>query len=339
MFFDAAYVDEEALTESDPATGATVSSLLLLPYSMNFCGESLGVAYVYGAGTLKKFRAKGHMGRLLKRSLREAAERGDSLAVLIPASEALQGYYKRFGFASVFYRQPERYTSIHRFPVEGSYVDVSARPASELFPAFERLMGKRDYCIQHSSAQFLTAMEDSRMSGYGFAAVCRDDDEHSPCAMAWGRHEDTSDDIIVTELLAEDPDAANAVIGLLQSQMPDRPVTLMRAAPDDYIGGNLAPEGMARVVNPETFLAAIAASNPKLKLSIRLNDHILTENTGIYTLHDGKLTVSDIVTDPDYVPDLDLTPETLTSMLFSSRRISEITGLPARRPEMSLMLN
>ena len=81
MFFDATYVDEEALTETDPETGATVSSLLLLPYSMNFCGESLGVAYVYGAGTLKKFRAKGHMGRLLKRSLREASERGDSLAV------------------------------------------------------------------------------------------------------------------------------------------------------------------------------------------------------------------------------------------------------------------
>ncbi len=339
MFFDAAYVDEEAMTETDPTTGATVSSLLLLPYSMNFCGESLGVAYIYGAGTLKKFRAKGHMGRLLKRSLREAADRGDSLAVLIPASESLQGYYSRFGFASVFYRQPERYTSIHRFPVEGSYVDASSRPAPELYPAFERLMGKRDYCIQHSSAQFLTAMEDSRMSGYGFAAVCRADDEDRPCAMAWGRHEDTSDDIIVTELLADDTDAANAAIGLLQKQMPDRPVTLMRVASDDNIGGNLAPEGMARVVNPETFLAAIAAVNPKLELTIRLTDPILTENTGIYTLREGQLTVSDIVADPDFVPDLDLTPETLTAMLFSSRRIAEITGLPARRPKMSLMLN
>lgn len=338
MFFDAAYVDEEALTESDPETGATVSSLLLLPYSMNFCGESLGVAYIYGAGTLKKFRAKGHMGRLLKRSLREGADRGDALAVLIPASEKLQGYYNRFGFASVFYRRPERYTSVHRFPVEGNYVDISERHASELFPAFKRLAGQRDYCIQHTSAQFLTAMEDTRMSGYGFAAVCRADrNESEPCAMAWGRHEDTSDDIFVTELLAEDADAANAAISLLQKQMPGRPVTLRRPASDDYIGGHLVAEGMARVVNPEIILEAIAAANPRLNLSIRLTDPIITENTGLYTIREGKLTVADVAANKRV--DLDLTPETLTAMLFSSKPIAEITGLPARRPEMALMLN
>lgn len=339
MFFDAAYVDEEAMTETDPETGATVSSLLLLPYSMSFNGESLGVAYIYGAGTLKKFRAKGHMGRLLKRSLRETAERGDALAVLIPASEKLQGYYSRFGFASVFYRQPERYTAIHRFPVEGKYMDVSTRRAAELFPAFERLIGQRDYCVQHSSAQFLTAMEDTRMSGYGFAAVCREGEENpEPCAMAWGRHEDTSDDIIVTELLAEDPDAANAAIGLLQQQMPGRPVTLKLPADDEYIGGHLESEGMARVVNPEIVLGAIAAANPRLRLTIRLTDPILTENTGIYKIRDGKLSVSDS-TAGEHAVDLDLTPETLTAMLFSSSPIAEITGLPARRPNMALMLN
>lgn len=338
MFFDAVYVDEEALTETDPATGATVSSLLLLSYSMSFCGEDLGAAYIYGAGTLKKFRAKGYMSRLLKRALREAADRGDSLAILIPASGSLQEYYRRFGFVTVFYRQPERYTSTHRFPIEGSYIDISARHASELFPAFERMMSKRDYYIRHSSAQFLTAMEDARISGCGFAAVCRDKEDYSPCAMAWGRREHTSDDIVVTELLAEDSDSANAVIGLLQNQMPDRPITLMCAPSDDYIGGNLVPEGMARVVNPEKFFSAIAAANPLLTLSIKLTDSILPENTGIYTINEGKLTVSDINA-ADYIPDLDLTPETLTAMLFSSRRIAEITGLPACRPAMSLMLD
>lgn len=341
MFFDAAYVDEEALTESDPETGATVSSLLLLPYSMTFDGKPLGAAYIYGAGTLRKFRAKGHMGRLLHKALCEAADRGDSLAVLIPASEMLRGYYSRYGFMSVFYRRPERYTSVHRFPTEGSYVNMSDRAPAMLYPAFERLMGNLDYCVQHSRAQFLTIMDDTRMSGYGFAAVSRAEGDSTPCAMAWSRQQDTSDDIIVTELIAEDEDAANAAISELQKQMPGRPVTLMLQPADDYIGGHLTPYGMARVVNPEDILSTIAEANPHLRLTIRLTDPILTENTGVYTLNNGRLTVTDVPVSGcgQQRYDLDVNPETLTALLFSSRPIADITGLPARRPRMSLMLD
>ncbi len=336
MFFDASYVDEEALTETDPETGATVSSLLLLPYSMRFSGLQVGVGYIYGAGTLRKFRAKGHMGRLLRKSLREAADRGDSLAVLIPASEILRGYYERFGFASVFYRRPYRFTSAHHFPVEDTYRDVSDSPAAKLFTAYERLTESRDYYIQQSRAQFLTAMEDVRLSGYGFAAVApADDPEAEPVAMAWGRVEDTSDDIFVTELLADSRDSANAALTLLREQMPGRPVTILKQPADDYIGGMLTPSGMARVVNPEPMLSALAAENPRLKLTVRLTDPILPENSGVYRLSDGKLTISERA---EHV-DLDVNPETLTSLLFSSSTIADITGLPARRPHMSLMLD
>lgn len=337
MFFDAAYVDEEALTESDPETGATVSSLLLLPYTMRVCGRTLGAAYIYGAGTLRKFRAKGHMGRLLRRGLREAADRGDSLAVLIPASETLRGYYSRFGFASVFYSRPERFTAVHRFNSVATYADVSDREPGLLFPAFERLAEAREYCINHTRAQFLTAMEDVRLSGYGFAAVTRGDDPQGvPCAMVWGRVEDTGDDIIVTELLAEDADAACGVLNLLKEKIPGRPLTLMLQPADDYIGGHLIPRGMARVVNPEPILEAVAAANPKLRLTLRLTDAVLPENNGVYTLDGGSLSVRSAT---DARIDLDVTPETLTSLLFSSSRIAEITGLPARRAHMALMLD
>ncbi len=333
MFFDAVYVDDEALTITDPESEAIVSSLLLLSYSMTFQGRTLGLGYIYGAATRRKFRARGFMSRLLRRALREASDRGDTFAALIPASPSLSRYYGRFGFSTVFYSRPERYTAVHRFAVSGDYVDVD--PADpRLYEAFERMMAARPCCVQHSRAQFLTLMDDARLSDYGFAAVARRDSGEI-AAMVWAAPELASTTLSVRELLADSNDAANAALTALQRQLPARPLTLLCRAEDSVAGGNLVGRGMARVVNAESALRAVAENNPQARLTVRLTDPILPENDGVYTIADGTLTV-------DNRPgpyDLDLTPEVLTAMLFSSDAIASVTGLPARRPHMSLMLN
>lgn len=337
MFFDAAYSDEEALTASDPASGQTVSSLLLLSYAMTFHGTLPGVAYIYGAGTLRKFRAQGHMTRLLTSALREASERGDTFAALIPASESLSRYYERFGFSSVFYRIPERYTAIHQFEFSGTYTDISATSPSELYPAFESMMSQRPCAMQQTRAQFLTLMDDCRLSGHGFAAVSRKDGITEACAMAWGEPSEISDEIIVTELLADSTDAAHAAISILQQQFPQRPVTIMTQPADSCIGGHLIPQGMIRIVNAQNALAVIASAHPELNITIRLRDSLLPENEGIYIIKNGTLRVMDI--DADIHCNLSVTPSTLASILFSSSQIGEIMGLPSCRPYLSLMLN
>ncbi len=333
MFFDAVYTDDEALTIVDPETESAVSSLLLLSYSMTFQGRTVGLGYIYGAGTLRRYRARGYMSRLLREALREASERGDTFAALIPASGSLSRYYARFGFSTVFYSRPERYPSVHRFPVEGDYVGV-APDDPRLYEAFERMMAARPCCVQHSRAQFLTLMDDARLSDYGFAAVARRDTGEI-AAMVWGSPEIAASTLSIRELLAESDDAANAALTELQRLMPDRPLTLLCAPTDNAVGGNLVPCGMARVVNAEAALRAVAENNPRANLTLRLTDPILPENSGVYTIADGRLTI-------DNRPgpyDLDVTPEVLTAMLFSSTPIAEITGLPACRPRMSLMLN
>lgn len=333
MFFDAVYTDEEALTIVDPETESVVSSLLLLSYSMTFQGRTVGLGYIYGAGTLRRFRARGYMSRLLREALREASERGDTFVALIPSSGALSRYYSRFGFSTVFYSRPERYTSIHRFPYQGDYVGVDPSDR-RLYEAFERMMSARPCCVQHSRAQFLTLMDDARLSDYGFAAV-----EHRGsgeiAAMVWGAPELASATLNIRELLAESDDAANAALSELRRLLPDRPLTLLCQPADGSAGGGLLPCGMARVVNAEAALRAVAENNPRANLTLRLTDPILPENSGVYTLAGGRLTI-------DNRPgpyNLDVTPEVLTAMLFSSTPIAEITGLPACRPRMSLMLN
>lgn len=336
MFFDAAYVDDEALTAADPETGVIVSSLLLLPYSMTFHNRVPGVAYIYGAGTLRKYRARGYMSRLMREALREAADRGDTFAALIPARESLQAYYGKFGFSTVFYARPERYTSLHRFHTVGAY-DVLPHDYPLLYAAFERMMSQRPCCVQHTRAQFLTLMDDVRMSGSGFAAVSRAGCAE-PVAMVWAAPEVASDVMRVRELLADDDDAANAVLSALKAQYPQSPLTVLRQPSNSVIGGNFIPRGMARVVNAEAALEAVAEAHPTLRLTLRLRDDIIPENTGVYTISAGHLRVADAI-NHGAVPDLEVTPGVLTSLLFSSAPVSEVMGLPGRRPQMSLMLD
>lgn len=336
MFFDAAYVDDEALTATDPESGAIVSSLLLLPYSMTFYGRVPGVAYIYGAGTLRKYRARGYMSKLMREALREAADRGDTFVTLIPARESLEAYYAKFGFSTVFYARPERYTSLHHFPTIGAY-DTLPPDYPLLYSAFERMMAQRPCCVQHTRAQFLTLMDDMRMSGTGFAAVSRAG-ETEPAAMVWASPEMASNVMRVRELIAEDDDAANAVLNALKQSYPRSPLTIWRQPSNSVIGGNFIPRGMARVVNPENALEAVAGAFPQLHLTLRLRDDIIPENSGVYKISGGQLSVTDAVAS-GITPDLDLTPAVLTSLLFSSAPVGEVMGLPGRRPQMSLMLD
>lgn len=336
MFFDAVYVDDEALTLTDSESGLTVSSLLLLSYSMTFQGANAGVGYIYGAGTLKKFRARGYMSRLMRAALQEASDRGDTFAALIPANAPLRKYYRRFGFSTTFFTFPERYTAAHNFTFNGNYIELPDDDA-RLFSAFERMMSARPCCIQHSRAQFLTLMDDARLSGHSFIAV-GDASTGEPLAMLWAEPEPASSTLKVKELLAESNDAEHAVLSALKRHNPNSPMTLMRQPSDRAIGSNFTPGGMARVVNAEQALRTVAGNNSQTSLTIRLTDPILPENNGIYTLRGGTLSINNIHS-PAPAVDLDLTPEVLTAMLFSSTPIAEITGLPACRPHMSLMLD
>lgn len=337
MFFDSAYADDEAITTVDPDTGEVVSSLLLMPYSFTLNDTSLGASYVYGAGTLRRQRSRGHMSQLMRRALRETLDRGDALCVLIPANDGLRRYYGRFGFTTVFYRRPQRYTSLHRFDHTDNYLDASNRPPAQLYDDFLRLTAGRNYCIRHTRSQFLTLMDDCRLCRMPFAAVSRSDDPDTVCAMAWGRTIDLSDEMYVVELAADTPDSSNAVLSLLHRQAPDRPVTIMAQPSDSTPAEPFAAGGMARVVNPEATLTAVARANSNLTATIRLTDPILPECSAIYRLHSGR--VETLAYDAPIKADLDITPSVLTSILFSAAPIGAVMGLPSRRPHMSLMLD
>lgn len=337
MYFERVYRDDEAMLLTDPA-GTPVSSLLLQQYSMSLHGSELPVSYIAGAATRRSQRGKGYMSQLMTRALRTSAERGDMLCTLIPASSALYWFYNRYGFSTVFYTKEQRFTSLHSFPVKGEY-SVADTPASDdLWEAFDRFQHLRPCYVLHTRRQFDNILADLEAEKGDFVVMTADDPDSGPriVSMAWAvRHDDL---LLVTDLMGETEDARTAAMRRLRELHPGVPF-LLYGRPGDSMGGRLMPRGMARVVNAALLLGAVAASDPALKCTLRVTDHLLPElNSHTYRIADGVCETLPDSADPARL-DFDVTVSVLAEMAFSSPAIGSILRFPAERPMISLMLD
>lgn len=335
MYFDRVYRDEEALTLTDPS-GQTVSSLLLQRYEMKFQQAPHPIGYIAGAATLRKQRGKGYMSNLMADALHTSAARGDMLCALIPARSALYFYYRRFGFSTLFYTKEQRFTSLHSFPVEGSY-ELMENPAPEdVWNAFDRFQNLRKCYILHTRRDFDNIRADLEADGGSSVVIAANDEDHGPriVSMAWAVPKE--DLLLVTDVMGENEDARTAALRALRGIYPDTPF-LLYGRPGDSMGGRLMPRGMGRVVNAGLLLGAVAAAHPDLKCVVKVKDPILTDlNTHTFIIADGLCGIDD-----NYHgnADFDVSVDVLGEIAFSSPAIGEIIRFPSQRPMISLMLD
>lgn len=335
MYFDRVYRDEEALTLTD-VQGATVSSLLLQHYSMSFHGSCQPVSYIAGAATRRSQRGKGYMSDLMRRALEASAERGDMLCTLIPARSALYFFYSRFGFSTVFYTKEQRFTSLHSFPVQGSYHRLYDVADEDVWVAFDALQRARRCYVLHTRRDFDNIRADLEADGGDFVVIAADDEDSGPriVSIAWAVMRD--DLLVVTDVMGESADARTAALRELRTLHPGVPF-LSLSHPDSEIGGRFMPRGMARVVNVERFLAAVAAGNTSWRSAIRVYDPILSaRNSHIYLIDKGKCHIEDSWGGH---LDLDVSVDVLADIAFSSPAIGSVMEFPSVRPMISLMLD
>lgn len=79
------------------AGGRVVSMLFALPCDITFENRTEDGIYIYAAATLKEYRGKGYMNRLLE----NVKSTTQSLIFLRPATEPLIGFYKKAGFTEI----------------------------------------------------------------------------------------------------------------------------------------------------------------------------------------------------------------------------------------------
>ena len=101
LFFRERYHPENTLVIED--TGKVIGMLQMLPFALAVPGGvKIPSAYIYGVGVHPKYRNQGFAAGIIDQAFFEMHLRSQHIAILIPQSEALFTYYRRFGFRPVF---------------------------------------------------------------------------------------------------------------------------------------------------------------------------------------------------------------------------------------------
>lgn len=329
-FFGTVATDDDQAVLVHDAGGRPVSGLLMQPYAFDYCGRELASEYLSCVATRPEARGKGKATELMLKALRTAKEKGTVLAELIPASRELFFFYARSGFSGVFYIAEERYTAVHPF-AGADYTETE--PDFDILHALELATPN---CVLHSAENYAAILADLAMeSGQQTISVLTPDGAK---AILFATYNTTKTDsgVLVRSLLAENQDAATAALAALRRRVGERPLTVWRPAARQP-RARLRARGMVRIVDPQRFLGALAASHPHLRSTIVLTDRELPENSGTYTLADGACTYSAVR--PDRRADLNVDPATLAAILFSHPEAGAIFDLPTARPYMAMMLD
>lgn len=331
MYFSRVYRDEDALTVTSD-DGKLLSSLLLQRYPFLYQGQETSMGYIAGVMTLRSARGRGLMSDLLTRALAASRERGDMLASLIPSHDWLYFYYDRFGFATVLYVDPQRFTALHSFAPAETYFpeeDIRSEEVYRAFSAFERARG----CgVLHSLNDYLNILADNALDGGRVVAVR--DASGGVAAMAFAVVDKAG--VTVTELMGISHDAREGALAELRRQLPGLPFKVL--APPLAEHRRLYDRGMARIVNVGEMLRLCAEANPQWQSLIRVYDPLLAENTAVYAVADGRVLVMPYDSPLATSPDLDVNITVLTEIVFSAPRTGDILRFPSERPVISLML-
>lgn len=331
MYFDRVYQEEDAMVVT--STDETLlSSLLLQQYPFLYQGQETSMGYIAGAMTRRNARGMGLMAGLIKKSFYKARERGDMLVSLIPAHDWLYFYYDKFNFSTVFYVDPQRFTSLHQFTSEGAFTVEPDIRHKDVYEAFHRFEVERGCGVLHTLRDFLNIIADNEADGGKIVALRNAEGEVASVAFAVVG----ASGVTVTALLGESEDAREAALAELRKQLPDLAFKVLAPPLEEH--RRLYDRGMARIVDVEKCLRMAASANPKWKSTIRVCDPDITENSGVYKIADGKVTRLLYSDGFKMKLDLDLHIRVFNQVVFSAPHTGDIIGFPSLRPVMSLML-
>ncbi len=330
MYFDRIYSDGDAMTLEDQ-DGRVVSALMMQPYGLWFHRTEVPIYYIAGAATRRNSRGHGLMSSLMEQALRKAFADGKMMCALIPAHDWLYFFFDRFGFSTVFLSDTQRFTSMHAFAGYGDrdYTLVDDPYSESVYAAFSNYERQRPGGVLHSRRDFLNILDELPFRQDGtFVAVGRDD--CPVAAMAWAVG--AGEIVQVNELLGVDDDARLAAMRALRQRFPNRPFRYL--APVEAPGHrHLYSRGMARIINVEQCLAAVAKENPEWRCDIRVHDPLIDANCGSWRVADGVCSSDASLRRFDQ----DVTIDVFSRIVFSSPEIGGILGFPSQRTHISLM--
>ncbi|MEI3155594.1 MAG: GNAT family N-acetyltransferase [Odoribacter sp.] len=330
FYFDKKYSDRNSLVYEE--NGKALSALLMLPYPINWSGETLTTSYISGACTMREARNRGLMTFLLQKAFQEMNKQGIAFSTLIPAEERLFKYYGNLGYAPIFDHSVEKYRITPEVISSQGQSPVKYDPhfTAHLFQYFNQKMESRNCCIQHPQDDYQAIVEEIYLSGGRLIATF-----NSNIPTGWAIAIPERDKIKIKEIFFNSPEDKKTILETA-FQIWHIPTIECFIPPTE----SSQSYGMARITDVQQLLQLQAQKHPDLSVSIKVNDPHLPANQGIYHLSQGTCVKAPQTDNPaDIETDIPTLTKALTGYHIDQlpQSLSSISSHEV--PYMSLMMD
>ena len=322
LYFAKKYKEENTLVYI--LDNKIVSSLQILPYTINFYNHICKLSYISGASTLPYYQNKGIMSKLLSQSFTEMKNRGDIFTTLIPQEAWLIEFYKKYGYTPCFeHSLSPVLTEKTCFPTSFSVLELDNIRLKEAYDYYYCHCKKQNLFVLKSFDDFIIIWQELTLFG-GSILLCYEAEKI--CGICFCSI--SSEKVIIKDLIA---DSEIIQKELLQFAIKNYKKDIYLYKPASFNTKNIT-HGMARILNVEKALQMYASFYKHLHITIKVQDNQILENNGIFCLSNG-----DCVRKQNNYFDIEATINLLTQLLFGYKTVN-YTNFPQQHSYMSLML-
>ncbi|KDE63504.1 acetyltransferase [Fusobacterium necrophorum BFTR-1] len=299
---------QEAQWKYREKEGSILSSLHANPYSIKIRDSVSSSPYLVGVATLPEHRGQGHMTKLLFEEMLQLRKQGDDFCFLLPINPMI---YRGFGFE--YFSGMEEYTFdislLTSFPKDSSIkiVELTRENLKEYWEDWKKIysiaMLPYSFHEVRDFDSFENLLEETELSQgriYLFYQNTR------PAAYLMMHMEEN--DIRIRELLGTNHEAYSAMFYFLKSfqeyysqihiSSPENSHLEFFLENQCKVEKKFSPYVMGRILNVKKFLQKYQISAPEI--TIFVEDPVLFENTGYYTLSSDISFTQNQVEDYDF---------------------------------------
>jgi predicted acetyltransferase len=178
LYFSHAYSPENTLVHT--VGGRAVAMLSLLPATLVTPAGERKARYVYAVATLPAFRGQGFSRQLAAQADAQMRAEGCELAIVVPASDALVGFYSRQGFAPAFFQRAVSFRTNRPdgfVPPEGISSDDTESGIQKIVTWRERFFSTGGCFVRWDAGLLSYAVRECRIAGGGAFYFSERDDE------------------------------------------------------------------------------------------------------------------------------------------------------------------
>ncbi|MGN1353478.1 MAG: GNAT family N-acetyltransferase [Alloprevotella sp.] len=287
IYFEEKYRHDNNLTLQPD--GTVVAAMQLLPYRMTFYGEVLHAGYVSGLCVDECHRGKGLAAKLLGQAHRKLYRESGAVSFLIPGNEDLRHFYEQPAHGAYWTSTFRRTVPVVDTGVTAAGISLSP---TNLWPeslyVFYHRQTRGDFALHAAENDFFAAVQSVDAEG-GLVVEARKQNRLVGLCLATASADGR---VLLPALIATDEGVQNMLLREVKRLMDAVDVYMKIPCAGD--APDAVPYAMARVVDAERFLSAVARRHPEFDLVVGVDGDLdVPENNGIYHIHHGRVDLTD----------------------------------------------